>query len=63
MSYCIDHVDLVDLAELQWRRWTVFDLAVMIAVGVQHRLASPSVFVLLFKYFDPVSTLIQKREL
>ena len=47
---CVDHT------ELQWRRWTVLDLAVMIAVGMQHKMSSPSVFVLLFKYFDPVHT-------
>jgi len=28
----------------------------MIAVGIQHKMTSPSVFVLLFKYFDPVNT-------
>jgi len=64
VDLCVDYVDLcidpivlcVDHTELQWRRWTVLDLAVMIAVGVQHKMSSPSVFVRLFKYFDPVHT-------
>ena len=42
-------------AELQWRQWNIQDLAVLIAVGIQHKMTSPILFKLLFKYFDPVS--------
>jgi len=41
--------------ELQWREWSLVDVAVLIAVGIQHKMTTPNLFILLFKYFDPVS--------
>lgn len=41
--------------ELQWRKWRLLDIAVLIAVGIQHKTTSAVLFTLLFKYFDPVS--------
>lgn len=45
--------------ELQYRHWNVVDLAVMIAVAIHHKMTSPTVFKLLFKYFDPENVLIK----